>query len=149
MPAINAERYDPAKDIWEKYEIPNIPSLGAFAWTQLGKDSSKVVILGGTDGDLIQENMFIIDFKDKKAELSNFEFENTIAMNKLLYRKQKNMLYSFGGYGSAGQNFKLKMEEGEEWEELERSHLALVSSSMGSRGQEMQELCHFPNTFFP
>ena len=61
--------------------------------------------------------------------MSPFEFENTIAMNKLLYKGDKNMLYSFGGYGSAGMNFKLKMEEGEEWQELERSHLALISSS--------------------
>ena len=53
MATVNAERYDPVTDVWEKYEIPDIPSLGAFAWTQLGKDSSKILILGGTDGDLI------------------------------------------------------------------------------------------------
>ena len=47
--------------------------------------------------------------------MSQFEFENTIAMNKLLYKSSTNMLYSFGGYGSAGMNFKLLMEEGEEW----------------------------------
>lgn len=67
MPTINAERYDPATDNWENFEIPDIPSLGAFAWTTLGKDSSKMVILGGTDGDLIQESMWVVDFKEKKA----------------------------------------------------------------------------------
>ena len=36
MATINAERYDPQADVWEKYEIPDVPSLGAFAWTQLG-----------------------------------------------------------------------------------------------------------------
>ena len=58
------------------------------------------------------------------------------------------MLYSFGGYGSAGQNFKLKFKEGEEWQELERSHLALVSSSMGKTSNNDIELSHYPNTFF-
>lgn len=55
MATLNAERYNPAADTWEEFEIPNIPSLGAFAWTTYGKDSSKIIILGGTDGDLIQE----------------------------------------------------------------------------------------------
>merc|ERR1712196_323905 len=31
MPTINAEKYDPVKDLWEKYEIPDVPSIGAFA----------------------------------------------------------------------------------------------------------------------
>lgn len=149
MATVNAERYDPAADAWEKYEIPNIPSLGAFAWTRMGKDSSTLVILGGTDGDLIQESMWTVDFKNKEAKQSPFEFEQTIAMNKLLYRPSKNMLYSFGGYGSAGQNFKLKMEEGEEWSELERSHLALMTSSIGQQAQNSQELCHYPHSYWP
>ena len=75
MATINAERYDPVKDIWDQYEIENIPSLGAFAWTQLGSDSNEVVILGGTDGDLIQESMWVIDFKNKTAKPAPFEFE--------------------------------------------------------------------------
>lgn len=77
--------------------------------------------------------MWIVDFKERKAEIGNYEFENQFAMNKLLYRSQSNQLYSFGGYNSAGMNFKLKMEEGAEWEELERSHMALVSSSQGNQ----------------
>lgn len=70
-------------------------------------------------------------------------------MNKLIYRKKGNMVYSFGGYGSSGQNFKLKFEEGEEWSELERSHLALLSSAMGGTSNNDLELSHYPNTYFP
>ena len=70
-------------------------------------------------------------------------------MNKLTYRKKGNMLYSFGGYGSSGQNFKLKYSEGEQWEELERSHLALVTSGMGSTSNNDIELSHYPHIFFP
>ena len=63
MPVINAERYDPATNTWDKFEIPNIPSLGAFAWTSKGKGSSEIIILGGTDGDVLQDGMWTIDFK--------------------------------------------------------------------------------------
>lgn len=134
MPTVVAEKYDPVADSWEKIEIPNIMPLGAFAWTPKGKDSSEIIILGGTDGDVIQESMWTIDFKAKTAKMGEFEFEQTFAMNKLFYRPEANMLYSLGGYGSGGQNFKLKMEAGEEWEELERSHIALMPSSYNSQG---------------
>jgi hypothetical protein len=50
-------------------------------------------------------------------------------MNKLIYRPKENMLYSLGGYGSCGQNYQLKMDAGEEWQELERSHVALMPAS--------------------
>ena len=148
MPAVNAEKYDPVSNVWEKIEIPHIPSLGAFAWTPKGKDSSEIIILGGTDGDVLQESMWIIDFKTQTAKMSEFEFEQTFAMNKLIYRAGINTLYSFGGYNSSGQNFKLKMDAGEEWQELERSHLALMPSSMGTQGQNPHELCHYPHIFY-
>jgi len=83
---LNCERYNPKSDVWESFEIPNIPSLGAFAWTRLGEDSSKMMILGGSDGDLIQEGQWTIDFAEKTAAPSEFQFEQTIAMNKLVYR---------------------------------------------------------------
>jgi len=63
MPTVVAEKYNPIEDSWEKIEIPHIPSLGAFAWTPKGKNTSEMIILGGTDGDVIQEAMWIIDFK--------------------------------------------------------------------------------------
>jgi N-acetylneuraminic acid mutarotase len=88
MPTINAEKYNPITNTWENIEIPNIPSLGAFAWTPKGKNSSEIIILGGTDGDVIQESMWTIDFKTKTAKMSEFEFEQTFAMNKLLYRPE-------------------------------------------------------------
>ena len=53
MATINAEKYDPVKDVWEKIELPNIPTLGAFAWTPKGKNAHEIIIMGGTDGDLI------------------------------------------------------------------------------------------------
>jgi N-acetylneuraminic acid mutarotase len=45
-----AERYDPIQDKWEPFEINNSPSVAAFSWTKLGKNSNKIMILGGTNG---------------------------------------------------------------------------------------------------
>ena len=148
MPVINAERYDPATNTWDKFEIPNIPSLGAFAWTSKGKGSSEIIILGGTDGDVLQDGMWTIDFKAQTATPSTFQFDQSLAMNKLVYRKDQNILYSIGGYGSEGQNFKLKMESGEEWVELERSHIPLMPSVFSATGQNPHELCHYPHIFY-
>ena len=50
-----AERYDPIEDKWELFEIKNSPSVAAFSWTKLGKNSNKIMILGGTNGDLTQD----------------------------------------------------------------------------------------------
>lgn len=66
-----AERYDPKADKWEVLEIPNAPQLAAFSWTRLGDNSSKIIILGGTDGDLCQETQWTIDFKAKTAEMNS------------------------------------------------------------------------------
>lgn len=53
MAAINAERFDPVTNKWDKFEIQNIPSLAAFAWTSKGKGSSEIIVLGGSDGDVL------------------------------------------------------------------------------------------------
>jgi len=72
MPTITAEKYNPIANTWENIEIPDIQPLGAFAWTPKGKNSSEIIILGGTDGDVIQESMWTIDFKAKTAKMSEF-----------------------------------------------------------------------------
>lgn len=72
MPTVNAEKYDPVANTWENFEIQNIPPLAAFAWTPKGKNSNEIIILGGTDGDVIQESMWTIDFKTKTAKISEF-----------------------------------------------------------------------------
>lgn len=72
MATVNAERYDPVTNVWENFEIPNIPALAAFAWTPLGKGSSEIIILGGTDGDVLQDGMWHVDFKAKTATPSKF-----------------------------------------------------------------------------
>ena len=63
------------------------------------------MILGGSDGDLLSDQSWIINFKDKVAIEQNESIGVQTAMGKLIYRAEKDMIYSFGGYGSGGQNF--------------------------------------------
>jgi len=57
-----------------------------------------------------------------------------IALNKLVFHEETNMVYSFGGFGSSGQNYKLRLDkgnfiEGEEWKEFERKHTTIVTAT--------------------
>lgn len=88
------------------------------------------MLLGGSDGDLLSDQVWIIDFKDQVATEQNESIGVQTAMGKLIYRSKKDTLYSFGGYGSGGQNFQVELNSGKEWEEYERSHIALLSSSV-------------------
>ena len=58
----NTERYDPKLDKWEKIDIKDSPSLGAFSWSKINKN--QIFILGGTNGDVMENYSWIIDFKE-------------------------------------------------------------------------------------
>ena len=49
-----SERYNPAEDKWDQIEIAGANPLAAFGWTPLAKGSGEIMILGGTDGDMLQ-----------------------------------------------------------------------------------------------
>jgi hypothetical protein len=56
------------------------------------------------------------------------------------------MIYSFGGYGSGGQNFELLMKQGEEWKECSRSHTKLIEG-LTSEGN-LTELVNATSLYF-
>lgn len=71
------ERYDPVKDQWEVIEIQGAPELAAFGWCPMSQGSNSIYILGGTDGSVIQEAGYIIDFaKGTCTETVDHPFEN-------------------------------------------------------------------------
>ena len=74
--------------------------LAAFGWTPLDDDS--MLIVGGTDGELLQENSWTIDFKYRVATMSS-SVDSQVAMNKVF--KRGDHVYSFGGFGSSGMHF--------------------------------------------
>ena len=60
------ERYTPKADVWEPIVISTAPSLAAFAWTRLGTkpDDSKIVVFGGSNGEITLQEFYIIDFNE-------------------------------------------------------------------------------------
>ena len=61
----NTERYDPKLDKWDTIIIKDSPSLGAFSWSKI--NDNQILILGGTNGDIMDDSSWIIDFKEQKA----------------------------------------------------------------------------------
>lgn len=62
MMAAPIERFMPIKNEWEVLNIACAPRLAAFAWCTL--EEGKICILGGSDGNLLNSDMFIIDFNE-------------------------------------------------------------------------------------
>lgn len=83
-------------------KVEGVPHLAAFAWTPKGVNTGKMLVLGGTDGNLIQESSYEIDFKAGTCTELSQMFEQSFAMSKLVYREKSNKLFVYGGYGSGG-----------------------------------------------
>jgi hypothetical protein len=71
-------------------------------------------------------------------------------MGKLIYREKEKTVYQIGGYGSVGQNFKLKLENGKEWEEFERSQASILPASLSNQKLgSLIELASLTAIYFP
>ena len=57
------EGYDPTNDAWMPFEIEGAPNYGAFGYTPLPPNDGRIMILGGSDGEIVQEESWIIDFE--------------------------------------------------------------------------------------
>ena len=62
LSSLLCEKYDPKTDKGEPVTIEGPMSLAAFGWTTL-KDPNQIFVIGGTDGDMLQESGWTIDFK--------------------------------------------------------------------------------------
>ena len=102
------ERYTPQNDKWDTISISMAPSLAAFAWTQI-EDEAKIVILGGTNGDIMTEDFYIIDFKLENVLTRQTNFDFNTAMGKMVYSKTLDSVVHIGGMNSEGVNYQLKM----------------------------------------
>ena len=56
------ERYMPEENVWMQMTIPNTPQLAAFIWCVA---DDKLIILGGSDGNLLNSDFFIVNFVAK------------------------------------------------------------------------------------
>ena len=99
------EKYDPKTNVWETIEIKNAFPVGAFGWTVLDSPE-RVMVFGGSDGDYLQRNSWIIDFKKQVAQIQNNEInegsDDNIVMSQMYYRKKTNTVHCLGGFNSRG-----------------------------------------------
>ena len=57
------EKYTIASDSWETITINMAPRLAAFSWCQMG-DSAQIAVVGGTNGDIMSDEMVIVNLED-------------------------------------------------------------------------------------
>ena len=82
LASITVECYTVPSNSWSTVTINMAPSLAAFSWCQMG-DTSKIAIVGGTNGDIMSDEMCIIDFQAATVQNSSFEFNTS--MGKMCY----------------------------------------------------------------
>jgi len=77
------EKYTVASNSWETLTIAMAPRLAAFSWCQMG-DTAQIAVVGGTTGEIMSDETFVIDLQFGTVQTSSFEF-NT-CMGKMCYR---------------------------------------------------------------
>ena len=78
-----------------------------------------MIILGGSDGNLLNSEMFIVDMLEETCEFKPTNFEFSTGMGHLVMVKDE--LYHIGGFNSFGVNYKMKMGSGD-WQAINSSH---------------------------
>jgi len=81
------ERYISRDNKWEVFDIPQAPQLAAFSWTF--HDDGSIFVLGGTDGNLLSQDLHLIDFKAATHLRTPANFPQCTGMGTLVFRKNK------------------------------------------------------------
>ena len=89
--SLSLERLSPNQsDTWQIVEVENIPQLASFSWTNT--DDGRLFIFGGSDGNVLQLDLYEIDFRKQPFEMVvkeyKTDFEFGTGMGHLIYRKQ-------------------------------------------------------------
>jgi hypothetical protein len=68
-------------------------------------------VLGGTDGNMLSSSLWKIDFKAKRAENLEVEYETATSLNKLGVIEEKGsiVLHSLGGAKSEGLSYSVNL----------------------------------------
>lgn len=115
------------------------PSLAAFSWCQLG-DTAQIAIVGGTDGDIMSDETYIIDLQAGTVQQSSFEFNTS--MGKMCYQASKSTLYHIGGMNSEGIDYSTVLDNAERrWSEIQKNHSLVLNA-------RQLELCNAPSVYF-
>lgn len=123
----NIERYTIASDSWEVIEMTQAPQLAAFSWCRIDRNS--IVVLGGSDGNILTSDFWEIDFENRTVSLRDTDFDENFptAMGHLFFNAKSKTLHHIGGQNSCGINFDLKLGQ-KEWIESVHSHSLLANT---------------------
>ena len=120
-------------------EIRGAPSIGAFSWCQMG-DTAQIAIVGGTTGDIMSDETFIIDLQAGTTQNSSFEFNTS--MGTMCYRASASTLYHIGGMNSEGVDYMVTLETQDcTWSETGKNHSLVLNATN-------LELCNAPSVYF-
>ena len=78
------EIYKGRENVWEVFEIPNAPKLAAFSWTAAVE--GEIFVLGGTDGNILQTELHLIDFTRATARRLPTIYPHCTGMGTLVFR---------------------------------------------------------------
>ena len=86
-------------------------------------------IVGGSDGKILHNETYTIDFKNQQANNIGLDLDISTAMNKVCVRSKRDdpsdvEIYSFGGLSTEGTNSFAKLGD-KSWNIFEASHLIM------------------------
>ena len=133
------EKYTVASDSWENLTIATAPRLAAFSWCQMG-DTAQIVVVGGTNGDIMTDEMYVIDLQGGTVQQSSFDFNTS--MGKMCYRASTTGVYHIGGMNSDGVDYYTTLDNDKRtWTEIDKNHSVVLNASQ-------LELCNAPHVYF-
>ena len=139
LASVNVERFTVAGDSWATETINMAPKLAAFSWCQMG-DSSSIAIVGGTNGDIMTDETFVIDFTAGTVQQSGFEFNTS--MGKMCYQQSNRTLFHIGGMNSEGVDYQVAIDnEARKWTENGKNHSLVLNATA-------LEFCNAPSVYF-
>lgn len=104
------EVYDPKKNAWSEVIIDGGIPLGCFGYCPLTNLGNRLILVGGTDGSLLQDYTIVLDFEKKSAKIIDSNLGMQVAMNKVVLREEDKTLFTFGGYSSGGLIYKTQLK---------------------------------------
>ena len=103
-------------------------------------DTAQIAVVGGTNGDIMSDEMYIIHLEDGTVQSSSFEFNTS--MGTMCYQASKEKLYHIGGMNSEGIDFEVKLDSSERnWSEIQKNHSLVLNA-------RQLELCNSPSVYF-
>lgn len=106
-----SEVYDPVSDTWEEVKleaffndrkIEGFGGLAAFGWTKI---KSSLLIVGGSNGDLLTDSVWKVNFKNNTIKHEGEPMTDNIGMCGVIYNSEDKNTYIYGGINTAGRKF--------------------------------------------